>query len=194
MSVIRVYGSLVYGAMVGTRSDRGLAFRGVVAFVLVLFSGPWISYGEETNTVPVSPVSIEGTNFEQLVRTCLQIQEQLRATQLALEQNRLEAKAAAAQNAEALSRGLQVLQETFLAERARDLEGMQRSNRFILIVAGTVAALGFLVMLIITCLQWRMSKGLAEISAGLPPAIGVGAGPSTAALGSAQQANLSAGE
>lgn len=194
MSVIRAYDSRVYGATVGTRSDRGLALRGVVALALVLISGPWISHGEETNTVPVSPVSMEGTNFEQLVRTCLQIQEQLRATQLVLEQNRLEAKAAAAQNAEALSKGLQVLQETFLAERARDLEGMQRSNRLLLILAGTVASLGFLVMLIITCLQWRMSKGLAGISASLPLAMGVGAGPSTAALGSAEKANLSAGE
>ena len=156
----------------------------------MLFTNLCVSQGAESNTAALNLSPTEGTNFAQLVQTCLQIQEQLRATQLSLEQNRQETKAAAAQNAEALSKGLQVLQEAFSAERARELEMMQRSNKLILIAAGTFAALGLLAILIIAYLQWRTSKGLAQVSAGLPAAMGLGAGPAVAALGPTEQSNL----
>ena len=75
------------------------------------------------------------------------------------------------------------MQEAFSAERARELEAMQRSNRGILLVAGTFAAIGFLALLIMTFFQWRTSRSLAEISAGLPTALGFGPGSADPALG-----------
>ena len=197
MSVIVAYDSRLSGATSGLRSESRLVrnclapiLRALLASALILFSGSWVSHGAETNTPPPSPVPIGGTNFQQLLRTCLQIQEQLQATQLAVEHNRQETKEVAAQNAEALAKGLQVLQDAFSAQRARDLEAMQRSNKIMLLVGGTLAALGFLIMLIIACLQWRTSKALAEISAVLPAAMGSAAGSAVATLGPAEQSNL----
>lgn len=47
---------------------------------------------------------------------------------------------------------------------------MQSSNRVMLIVAGTFAALGFLAMLLMAYFQWRTVSRLAEITAALPAA------------------------
>jgi tetratricopeptide (TPR) repeat protein len=187
------------------KNRRAPILRGLLAFALVLFSGLWTSPGAESSTLPPSPSQIEGTNLlqllctrlqvqetnlQQLLRADLQLQEQLHATQLAIEQDHQETKEAAAQNAEALSKGLQVLQEAFSAQGARDLEATQRSNKVLLLVVGSFAALGFLTLLIIACLQWRASKGLAEISAALPTAMGLGTSSVVAALGPAVQSNL----
>ncbi len=113
----------------------------------------------------------------------MQIQEQLQATLLAVEQNRQEAKEAATRNAETLSKGLQVLQEAFSAQRAREFEALQRSNKAMLIVAGTFAAISLLAMLIITWFQWRTSNSLADISTALPLNRGLGPTAELAALG-----------
>ena len=162
----------------------------VAAFPLVLSSGSWESLGAEHS--PPSPTAshIEETNSQGLLHAYLQLQEQIQATQLAIEQNRQETKEAAAQNAAALAKGLQSIEQALSAQRAQDLEAMQRSNKVMLIVAGTFAAMGFLTMLIMTFFQWRMSKGLAQISAALPTALGLGAGSAAAALALANQPEL----
>ncbi len=156
----------------------------------MLSADSWTSRGAESNAPPQNQSQIEVTNLQQLLRTCLQIQEQLQVTRLAIEQNRLETKEAAAENTTALSNGLQVLQAAFAAQRARDLETLQSSNRIILIVAGTFVAMGLLTMLLTTCFQWRMNKGLAKMSAVLPTALGLGADSALAALGPAEPSNV----
>ena len=190
MSVIASYGSRLSGAASGIRSwarwvgNPGVPIlRGLLAVALVLFSGPRTSQGAESNSPLPSLSQIEVTNLQQLLRTCLQIQEQLQATQLAVEQNRQEAKAAATQNVEVLSEGLKGLQETLSAQRAREFEAWQRSNKALLIVAGAFAAIGFLAMLIMTYFQWRTSTTLANISTALPRSRGLGPASDVAALG-----------
>lgn len=148
------------------------------------------SLAEETNAPPPAATSIADTNSQALLHACLQLQEQLRVTQLVIEQNREEIKAAAAQSAESLSKALESIQESFAAQRARDLEAMQQSNKLMLMVVGTFAAMGFLTLLMMSYFQWRMSKGLAEISAAVPAALGLGAGSAADVLGSAGQLNL----
>ena len=144
--------------------NRLVSFVGVaIAFPLLLGSGTWESLGAESS--PPAAGHFEETNFPGLLHVCLQLQEQLQATQLAIEQSRREAKEAAAQNAGALANGLQSIEQAFSAQRAQDLAAMQRSNKVTLIVAGTFAGMGLLTLLMMTCFQWRMSKGLAEISA-----------------------------
>ena len=85
---------------------------------------------------------------------------------------------------------MQSIQEAFSAQRAQDWEAIQRSNKVMLIVAGTFAGIGFLTLLMMTWFQWRMSKGLAEISAALPAALGLGASSAAAALALANQPEL----
>src|SRR5204863_6106293 len=123
------------------------------------------------------------TNSVEL-RTYLQLQEQLHATQLAIERNRKEADLAAAQATEALSSRLQAIEQSLLTQRARELEAMQSSNKVMLTVAGAFAAMGFVAMLLMAYFQWRTVNRLAELSASLPrPGRTLGPGRPIAALG-----------
>ena len=121
----------------------------------------------DTNSAPAASRT-DDTNSLELMRTYLQLQEQLHATQLAIEQNRKEAKDAATANAEFLAGRLHDIETALAAQRARELEAMQSSNRVMLIVAGTFATFGFVVMLLVAYFQWRTVHGLAEMSTALP--------------------------
>ena len=132
----------------------------------------------------------EETNTQEALRAYLQLQEQLHANQLAVEQTRREAKEAAVQNADvlaknadALAKRLQEIEAALSTQRSRELDAMQSSNRVMLIVAGIFAAIGFMAMLIMAYFQWRTVNGLAEISAALPMSRGFGPGHPLAALG-----------
>jgi tetratricopeptide (TPR) repeat protein len=125
----------------------------------------------------------EETNTQEALRAYLQLQEQLHANQLALEQTRKEAKEAAVQNADVLAKRLQEIEAALSTQRSRELDAMQSSNRVMLLVAGVFAAIGFMSMLIMAYFQWRTVNGLAEISAALPMSRGFGPGHALAALG-----------
>jgi hypothetical protein len=146
--------------------------------------------GAEATPAPPTAGQVEPTNAQEVRRATLQLLEELRATQLAVEQGRQEAREAAAQNVSALSKGLQAIEEAFAAQRSRDLEAMQRDNKLMLIVTITFAAMGFLTMLTLTWFQWRMSKGLADISAALPTSLALGPGAAAGALGPGEPSNM----
>jgi hypothetical protein len=159
-----------------------------LAFVPSLAS--WNCLGGESNEPPVVAGQIESTNSQELLGGILRLQEQVHATRLAIEEYSQEAKVAATQNAEALNKGMQAMQKAFSAERARESDAMrslseatQRSNKVMLIVMGTFGALVFLIMLILTYFQWRMSRSLDGISAGWPAALGYGPGSAVSVLG-----------
>jgi len=194
MSVM-AYASRALTAAAGSCSASDLAgkvpatiLRLAVVVALLLASGLRTCVGAENN-LPPPPGSLAETNSQELLRLSLQLQEQLRAAQLAIEQNRQEAKAAVAQSGEALSQGLRVIEQAVSAQRARDLEAMRRSNQIMLIVVGAFAAVGFLAMLIMTYFQWRMSEELAVISAALPAMLGISSGSAAAALAPAHPSN-----
>jgi hypothetical protein len=196
MSVAESYASGRSGSVNGIRASSRLVQRRLVSFVcavaafpLALFSATNDPPGAESSPPPTAS-QLEQTNSQALLHSYLQLQEQVRTTQLAIEQNRQETRKAAAQTAEALSNALQTVQEAFAAHRARDLEAMQSSNKIMLIVVGTFAAMSFLSMLMMSYFQWRMSKGLAEISAALPTAVGLGPGSAAPLLGPAQESYL----
>lgn len=169
-----------------TRNHLPSLNRLVVAFALVLSALPWDGQGADTNLPPATS-PIEETDSQALLRGYLQLQEQLQATQLAIEQNRREAEKAALQTAEAISIALVTFQDNIAAQQARHLAAMQRSNRLALIVAVTFATVGFLVMLMMSYFQWRMSQAVAGVLAALPASLRLGPGP---ALGSAEESSL----
>ena len=146
---------------------------------------------------PGAPVVPEGrgdeTNAQETLRSWLQVQEQLHATQLAIERNRQETDSAAARSAEALGNRLKGIEQALGAQRAQELEAMQSSNRVMLIVAGSFASLGLLAMLLTAYFQWRTVSRLAEISASLPLGHALGAGPAMAALGAGDGHHLALG-
>ncbi len=152
--------------------------RRAILIVMVLTACPFRSLAAENG-----PEASKETNSVEL-RTYLQLQEQLHATQMAIERNRKEADYAAAQATEALGGRLQAIEQSLLLQRARELEAMQSSNKVMLLVAGAFAAMGFMAMLLMAYFQWRTVNRLAEISAALPAMNrALGAGRPIAALG-----------
>ena len=98
---------------------------------------------------------------QDLVRAYLQIQEQLHATQLALERNRLAAEESAASNAIALAARLDDIEKNFEAQRVRETRAM-------LTVAGVIIGCGLLAMFLVSYLQLRAMNRFAEVALGLP--------------------------
>ena len=136
---------------------------------------------ENEPPLPPAPV-IQDTNSAELLRSFLQLQEQLHQLQLSIQENRKEADAAATVNALSVASRLETLEQTLAAERARDLLAVRNSNRMTLLVAGTFGLVGLLAMLLMAY-QWRTVGRLAEISAGLPRRRLLGTGAALAALG-----------
>src|SRR5438046_1472125 len=135
------------------------------------------------NEPPLPPApTVQDTNSAELLRSYLQLQEQLHELQLSIEENRKQADAAATQNAQSVAGRLETLEQTLAAERARDLLAVRNSNRMTLLVAGTFGLVGLLAMLLMAY-QWRTVGRLAEISAGLPRRRLLGTGAALAALG-----------
>src|ERR1039458_1809980 len=142
---------------------------------------------------PISPANVAGraddTNSQETLRSYLQLQEQIHATQLAVERSRTQAEAAAAETAKAFTARLQGIEQALASQRAQELEAMQSTmeamqstNKVMLIMAGSFSALGLLAMMFMAYFQWRTINRLADISAALPMAHGLGSAPSVAAL------------
>jgi tetratricopeptide (TPR) repeat protein len=140
-------------------------------------------FGADSGSSVAAAVRADETNTQETLRAYLQLQEQLHATELAIERNRKEADAAAAEIAKGFGARLQGIEQALVLQRAQELEAMQSSNRVMLIVAGLFATLGLLAMMFMAYFQWRTINRLAEISAALPVAHALGSGPSFAALG-----------
>ena len=129
----------------------------------------------DTNT-NATPVSIVETNNQEILRAYLQLQEQLHLTQLAIEQNRQEARETVAQTSDLLVGKLQTIEKALEAQRTREIEAMQSSNRVMLLVAGTFASVGFVAMLLMSFFQWRTVSRLALISGAPSARLKLGAG------------------
>lgn len=160
-----------------------LVFRALVVALLAVGSFEFSSRAASVETNSVStPSRSDEIITQELMRTYLQLQEELHATQLAIDQTRKESQLSAARNAEALAAKLQSLENALSAQRARELEAMQGSNRVMIFMAGTFAVVGFVAMLLMAYFQWRTVHGLAEISSALPAVRALGPGPGIAAL------------
>ncbi len=165
---------------------------------MIIMAGAWPAVAAENSTVGATGGVDEVNSAE--MRTYLQLQEQLHATQLAVERTRTEAEQTSSQNMEALANRLKTIEESLAARRSKELDAMQSSNHTMLIVAGCFAGMGFVAMLLMGYFQWRTVSRLAELSAMLPPsgevfngrrplAIGLGGG-SVVATGQPEHPNL----
>ena len=114
------------------------------------------------NDVQPAPSTSAETNAANLLRSNLQLQEQLHRVQLSIEENRQQADAAAIQNAQSISSRLQTLEQTLAAERARDIDAVKSSTRLMWMVACTFGAVGLLAILLMAY-QWRTVSHLAEM-------------------------------
>jgi tetratricopeptide (TPR) repeat protein len=114
--------------------------------------------------VPPAP-SEELIKLEALLQAHELLQQQLRATQLAMEESRVEMQATARRNAEAWSNRVEWLERSLAAQREREQEIIQKANKTMLVAAGTFAGLGFIAMLFTAWLQWRAANRLSDMAA-----------------------------
>jgi tetratricopeptide (TPR) repeat protein len=138
----------------------------------------------ETNVVlapPMPPLvpaktAEESLESQRILRSYLQLQEQLHATLLAIEQARAESTAASRSNAELLTARLEFIEKALQQQQEQQRESMQQSNRTMLVLAGIFVGVGFLTLLFMALFQLRGMNRLAEIATGLPAGRMLGAG------------------
>jgi tetratricopeptide (TPR) repeat protein len=118
---------------------------------------------DTNNNTPADAPPQESSVSNEALRAYLQLQEQLHATQLAIERNRQEDQAAAAQDSMALSNHLQAIEQSLVVQRAGELA----DNHLLLMIIGLFAAVGFVAALFTALFQWRAVSRLGEISAAL---------------------------
>ena len=145
-----------------------MKFHRLVFIALLLFTGAVPGRSAESNAPAQAVTQPEQTNSLEVLRSYLQLQEQIHATQLAIEENRKEMNLAAARNAELMATRLQTIEQALVVQRERDLEALQSFQRVLLTVAGVIATLGFLAMVLMAYSHWRTMNRFAEIATGLP--------------------------
>jgi tetratricopeptide (TPR) repeat protein len=122
--------------------------------------------GAEASAASTAPKIEDALNPEEIRRAYSNLQEQLRAMQLAVERSREEAATAATRYAETTSTRLQLIEESLSAQRAREFEAMQKTNRLMVALGGAFAGVGLLAMVFTAWLQWRATGRLTELVAG----------------------------
>jgi tetratricopeptide (TPR) repeat protein len=130
------------------------------------------AHAATNDTLP--PVPANETNATELLRSNLQLQEQLHRVQLSIEANREQADAAAIRNAQSIANRLEALEQTLAKERTRDIDAVRSSTRVMWIVACTFGIVGILAM-VLMAYQWRTVSRLAQASLPSGPMFGPGA-------------------
>jgi tetratricopeptide (TPR) repeat protein len=149
------------------RSLRFLSLKklGILCVLLALsFANIRAANTDSSNTVNLPPPD---SSSNEALRAYLQLQEQMRETQLAIEHDRLQAQMAATQESIALSNRLQSIQESLLVQRANDLDEAQRTSHMLMGVLAIFATVGFAAVLLMVYFQSRAVTRLAEISTAL---------------------------
>ena len=128
---------------------------------------------------PAKQAGPEDLSQAELLKSYLQVREQLHAAQLAIVNNRLEAEATARAQAAAITEKLDAIKAAMAverehqqaeatrlaAERERQQAEAERANRTILFVAAVFAGVGLLAMLLTALFQWRAVNRLTEVTA-----------------------------
>jgi tetratricopeptide (TPR) repeat protein len=124
-------------------------------------------FAADTNTPPAAATR------DEMTQNYLQIQEQIHATQIAIEQAQQAAAATAKNNADALAGRLQSLEQSVAAQRAVDSESARKTQQLTLLLAGAFGVAGLGVLLLMAYFQWRAFSQLAQISSHHRAAIGI---------------------
>lgn len=165
-------------------------FRALLLICLGLIGFSARMFAADTNSVTDTDGKATESaviNTEQSLRSYLQLQEQIHNTQIAIERNRQEAEAAALRNAEQLQSRLDGIQKSLAGQRLDELKNIQKSNRTVLIAAGTFLGVGFLVLVSAIFLQWNVVNRLAAITTALPDGNLLSQGRAAAALGMGEE-------
>jgi tetratricopeptide (TPR) repeat protein len=114
---------------------------------------------EAADTNGVTPVT-----RDEITSNFLQIQEQIHASQIAIEQNQEAALETSQSNAAALAERLQSLEQTVAKQRASDADAARKTQQLTLMMAGAFGVGGLGILLLMVYFQWRAFAQLAQIS------------------------------
>jgi tetratricopeptide (TPR) repeat protein len=118
-------------------------------------------------------------NSEESVRASLQVQEQLRITQLTMERNRLEAQIQSESNAAAFAQRLEAMEKGIASQHAQDIANLQRSeSRTMLLMAALFGGVALLVLIAVGYLQ-TMAMNRMAMASRLSPSRSLAAGVET---------------
>jgi tetratricopeptide (TPR) repeat protein len=126
----------------------------------------------------------------ELLKSYLQVREQLHNAQLAIVNNRVESESKARAQATAVAEKLEAIKTAIEAEREghrmeaqranaereRQRLEMENANRTVLWIAGAVGVAGLLALLVTPLIQWRTMNRITEIAA-MRPQLPAPAGP-----------------
>lgn len=117
------------------------------------------------NLCAADPNSTNLVTRDEMANNYLQFQEQLHASQLAIEQKQQTALELSQSNATVLAQRLQSLEQTVANQKASDVEATRKTQQFTVILAGTIGLVGLGIMVMMVYFQWRAFTQLAQISA-----------------------------
>jgi tetratricopeptide (TPR) repeat protein len=122
------------------------------------------AFAADTNTTTIVPNGNSAATRDELASNYLQIQEQLRDTQIAIQQNQQAAMETGRSNALALADRLNSLEQTVAKQRDNEAEAAHKTEQLTLLMAGAFGLGGLGMMLLMVYFQWRAFTQLAQIS------------------------------
>jgi len=135
--------------------NQNLIQRSFILCALLFLAAPL--FAADTNVTAV-------VTRDEMANNYLQIQEQIHATQLAIEQNQEAALESAQSNANALAARLQSLEQSVAKQHATDAAAARKTQQLTLLMAGAFGLIGLGIMLLMVYFQWRAFTQLAQIS------------------------------
>jgi tetratricopeptide (TPR) repeat protein len=143
---------------------------------LILCAGLVFSAGRTprifaAETEPVSSSSPTNSIAWSTLNAYLQIQDQLRETQLAIASNRQETASALQHEAADTASRLQLLEQTVAAQSAQEVASAQKIQQITLALVGAFGVAGLAAILLMVYFQWRAMSRLVELTALHPPGL-----------------------
>ena len=106
----------------------------------------------------------QGVTREEVANNYLHIQEDIHASQLAIEQNQQAALDTAKSNSDVLAARVQALEKAITDQRSADTDAAHKTQQTTLFLAGAFGLAGLGIMLLMVYFQWRAFTQLAQIS------------------------------
>ena len=123
-------------------------------------------FAAETNSIsPPTPADAAAQNA---MNGYLQLQAQLHDTQMAIQNDRAEAAAAAQRNADTMAERIRSLEAAIDAQRKADVESAQKTQQLTLSLVAAFGSAGLAIMLLMVYFQWRVVKRLVDLPAPQP--------------------------
>src|SRR5664280_1712879 len=146
--------------MTGRNRRRSKLYWGVGVFFLAFLLVATRVSAVETNT---ASSEADAALLHQIAQSNQQLQEQQQTVLHALDQARQDAEAIAKRNNDAVDARLQRIEDSVNIQREHELENLQKSHRFALIIVGVFAGVGFFGMLFFALFLLRTMNRRTEV-------------------------------